>query len=279
MTEPISFSYQAQTLGGQALAGSLAATDIEAARATLTSLNLRIINLAAEPNAPRQGRAKPLRGEDFQAFNEQLAHLTAAGLPVEQGLRLIAQDMRSGRLAQSVREVADELSRGVPLEEAFGRHQNRFPPLYARLLTAGIKANNLPGVLFNLGKHMELLARVRSALWRAAAYPMMVCLGLVLVVLFLSIKVLPEFRNIFLDFRTRLPWATELLLLLGDYWYIVAIMVVAMVLLVSLTWLWVRVTGYQNRLVDRLLLPLPILGQALRASLLVRWCNALRLGV
>ena len=55
-------------------------------------MQLRVFQLdpATPPPKPR-----PLTGEDFLAFNTQLAHLTTAGLPVEQGLRLIAEDMRS----------------------------------------------------------------------------------------------------------------------------------------------------------------------------------------
>src|SRR5205809_718380 len=87
-------------------------------RASQGHLPLRLRVLQIEPVA-RAVRAKPLRGDDFIAFNQQLTHLTKAGLPVEHGLRLIAQDMRSGRLAETVRQVAQELERGTPLGEAF----------------------------------------------------------------------------------------------------------------------------------------------------------------
>ncbi len=77
-------------------------------------------------------------------------------MPVEQGLRLIAQDMRSGRLSATVRTIVAELESGRTLSEAFDRHRAQFPPLYARLVEAGIKSNNLSGILFNLGEHLEL---------------------------------------------------------------------------------------------------------------------------
>src|SRR5690349_20353657 len=143
-----SFAYIAQTLEGQPMTGTIDAADLDDANKRLADLRLRVIRL--DP-AQRPVRAKPLSGEDFAAFNQQLAHLASAGLPIEQGLRLIAEDLHHGGLAQSVREVSEELERGVPLGEAFKRHETQFPPLYGTLIDAGVRTGNLPAVLLNLG--------------------------------------------------------------------------------------------------------------------------------
>src|SRR5213080_280459 len=85
------FAYQAQTVEGHPLSGTIDAATVDDATRTLQGLRLRVLDIAPVARPPR---GKPLRGEDFLAFNQQLAHLTGAGLPVEHGLRLIAQDMR-----------------------------------------------------------------------------------------------------------------------------------------------------------------------------------------
>src|SRR5690349_12342037 len=113
---PQSFAYVAQTLQGSPMSGTIDAPNLEAASSQLRDLRLRVIRL--DPAEPRR-RSKPLSGEDFNAFNQQLAYLSDAGMPIERGLRLIADDLRHGGLAQSVRDVAAELERGVPLGEAF----------------------------------------------------------------------------------------------------------------------------------------------------------------
>src|SRR5688500_5693996 len=98
---PSSFAYQAQTVEGQSVAGTIDAPGIEHAQRLLANLRLRVLRI--EPaDGTRQPRTKALNGEDFLAFNQQLTHLTSAGLPVEHGLRLIAQDMRTGRLRATV---------------------------------------------------------------------------------------------------------------------------------------------------------------------------------
>ena len=90
------FAYRAQTVEGQPVTGTIDADDADQARQRLELLRLRVFELAPAGASKASGA---LRGEDFVTFNEQLAHLTAAGLPMEQGLRLIAQDLRRGRVA------------------------------------------------------------------------------------------------------------------------------------------------------------------------------------
>src|SRR5688572_10064484 len=197
-----SFAYQAQTPEGQTVAGTIDATNVEQAQRLLQNLRLRVLQI--EP-AQRGPRPTALNGEDFLSFNQQLTHLTTAGLPIEHGLRLIAQDMRTGRLRATVQEVASELERGTPLEQAFEKHRDKFPPLYARLIAAGVATSNLPGMLLNLGRHMEMIYRLRAMLWRVLSYPLMVLIALGMILLFLSTAIIPQFEKIFRDFGVKLP--------------------------------------------------------------------------
>src|SRR5688500_8110711 len=114
------FAYQAQTPDGQRMSGTVDAQDVGEANRRLVELGLRVSEIAPVPTPPRP---KALRASDFLAFNEQLAHLAKAGLPLEHGLRLIAADLRSGRLSRTIELVAAELERGTPLPEAFEKHR------------------------------------------------------------------------------------------------------------------------------------------------------------
>src|SRR2546430_19530 len=84
--DPImAFAYRAQTPAGEPLSGTIDAASVDEAGRRLEGLRLHVLQL--DPVRPAPPRPKPLRGDDFLAFNTQLAHLTTAGLPVEQGLR------------------------------------------------------------------------------------------------------------------------------------------------------------------------------------------------
>ncbi len=275
-----SFLFRAQTIEGEAMSGTIQAASLDDANRRLAAMQLRVIQI--DPAAPVP-RAKPLRGEDFQTFNLQLAHLTTAGLPVEQSLRLIAQDMRSGRLAQTIRQVVAETESGASLAEAFDRHADKFPPLYGELVYAGVASGNLSGMLLNLGRHLDMVAKMRSALWRAISYPLFVVISLILVVSFLGVFVLPQFNKIFADFHTDLPGITEMVLSTADFvrqiWPALLIALALILIGGPLLWALVRRRGWAQAIVETLVFPLPLLGEALRRNLLARWCDALRLGV
>ena len=273
---PVSFAYQAQNEFGQAVAGTIDAPDASQAQRLLQSLRLRVIQI--DP-AARPPRTKAITGDDFLAFNQQLTHLTRAGLPVEHGLRLIAQDMRSGRMAETVRQIADDLERGTPLEQAFEKRHQHFPPMYGRLVAAGVHTSNLPAMLLNLGRHMELVYRLRAMLWRAMAYPLMVLAALGFVLVFLGLFVIPKFEAIFKDFGVKLPAITLAILNLARSTPSIVLIVGIFLAAALIVWVALRLSGHHRAAADLLVLPIPLIGPVLRRNLIARWCDAVRLGV
>jgi type IV pilus assembly protein PilC len=274
---PSTFAYRAQGFDGQPLSGTIDADSADSARQRLESLRLRVLELA--PAAEPPGGAARLGGEAFVTFNQQLAHLTAAGLPLEQGLRLIAQDLRRGKVAATVRQIAAELERGESLGEAFQKHASHFPPAYGRLVEAGVRSNNLSGMLLSLGQHLQTVAQLRAALWRALAYPVAVFIALCFVVAFIGHFVLPRFEQIFRDFGTKLPAITEFLLAGSRGAGTVAIVLAALLVAALLAWQGLRLAGRDAPVRDLIGLRLPLVGATLRRSLVSRWCDAVRLGI
>jgi len=270
------FAFKAQTAHDTPISGTIDAPDIEQASRRLSELQLRVLNV--EP-VDRPPRAKALKTEDFLAFNQQLAYLTQAGLPVEQGLKLMAQDLGTGRLADTVRQVSEDLEKGVPLAEAFNKHRGRFPALYGRLIDAGVRAHDLPGMLLNLGRHVELLTRMRRMLWRTASYPLMASVALVCVLCFLGMSVLPKFVVVFRDFGTKLPPVTEAMIALVHAlpWLLSAVGVTVIGAIVL--WSALRLTPAAAWITDVVFLRLPLIGAVMRRNMVARWCDIIRMGV
>ncbi len=271
------FAYEAQTSLGHIFKGTLEAASPEEVQGRLSELQLKVIQVSPAGQAPPRRRA--MGADEFVLFNQQLAHLTQAGLPVERGLRLIAIDLQSGRLAQAAEDVAAELERGVPLQDAFSHHASRFPPLYGKLVEAGLTAGNLPAMLFNLGKHLELIGRLRRSLIRTLAYPAVVIAAISVVLLFISLYVLPQFENIYSGFRMTLPGLTQVMisgghvypLIFAVFWSIVAVIVLTDVLL--------RAAGGRGIPWFNILTWVPFHGKVLKANMLARWMDSLRVGI
>ncbi|MEM9882700.1 MAG: type II secretion system F family protein [Planctomycetota bacterium] len=267
----LTYRYAAQTPTGQTLDGVIRAAGVDEAQQALEAASLRVLTL--ERGQPAAGR--PLRGADFAAFNQQLAQLTKVGLPLESGLRLIARDLGRGRLSASIDAVVDELERGVDLPEAFARHADRFPKLYSQVVAVGVESNNLSAVLLNLGRHLELVQRLRGALWRAASYPLIVLVCFVAVMVFIGGTLVPQFAEIYRDIDIGLPPLTALLIDISAYTWPLAIAFLAVLAALPLLG-WVgRGGGFR----DAVLLRLPLVGPALHRNLMARWCDMLRVGV
>lgn len=288
------FRYEAISAEGRVVTGQIDASDEPSAREELRRLSLspRRFEPVAAP------RVAPLGATDFAAFNEQLAHLARAGLPVEHGLRLVAQDLSRGRLKSAVDAVSADVAAGVELPAAIDRHRRAFPPLYANVVDAGIRAGNLPAVLFNVGRHLELTQRLRTTLTRALAYPVALLLSLVLVSAFLSAHVLPVMSAFFMkpngalqssydiawQFgrpgpRPTIPWVTLAMLQFGRIAPWIALAAIVAVLGGLVLWPLLRGTRLGARVRDDVLVRLPLVGPAVRFDLVGRWCDAARIGV
>jgi type II secretory pathway component PulF len=252
---------------------------------------LRVTRIEPEPK--KKPTAVAFRAAEFLAFNQQLAQLTSRGLPIERSLRLMAGEIRSRRQARAIRQIADDLEAGKPLSQAFGDHRGGFPPLYGRLLDAGVRTNNLSAMLLNLGRHVELLQRLRGAMWRAASYPLMVLTALLLVLGFIWIYIIPRLLSLAgpLILYKRGRWGflttngpvtgTVLDTFLPIAWWISSsiMTLIGIVLLSVVFFSIVARLSFGRRLLERLVIPIPLVGPVVRWNLLARWCDALHLGV
>lgn len=278
MSDPISsFAYKAQSAQGQAIAGTIECPDPLSAGRTLEGLGLRVLEIL--PAAPVPRSARPLKSEDFHALNLQLAQLTSAGLPLEQGLRLVARDMRRGRLASAINDVAGDLEKGIPLSEAFDRRRGRFPMLYGRLVDAGVRMGNLPGVLLSLGEHVSLVQRLRATLWSVLSYPAAVLLALSVVVTLLQLFVQPQMTDVWRSMKVELPESTLFIMAVADCIPWVMSAVVLLLVAFACVALVFRLSGKPQTFVDYFIVPLPLIGPIIRRGLLARWCDAVAMGV
>lgn len=272
------YEYRGSTAIGQYVTGTIDAADLDTATQMLRSMQVNVVEIGSAGGAPA---TRKLTGVDFLAFNEQLAAMTRAGLPVERGLRLIAHEMRDKRMAQTIRDVADEAERGTPLGEAFNKHRGKFPPLYGKLIDAGVHANNLPAMLLSLGRHMSLVRRLRAALWNALAYPAVVLLATFFVAVFIGTTIFPGYEKLISDFNfdIELPILTRVIMKIGAHATAIAVVSCAVLVLLPLIWYALRKSRLDGYVTDGIGLQLPLLGHVLRHGMIARWCDAVRLGV
>ncbi|HQY87021.1 MAG TPA: type II secretion system F family protein [Tepidisphaeraceae bacterium] len=291
-TSDLHFRYEASQPNGVRVDGVISASDFDSARAALAERGLAVRSIV---EIDRSGK---LSADDFDLFNRQLAFLAEAGLPLEQGLRLAATDLKRGRLKSTTQQLVADLESGAPLAQALDRQRGAFPASYATLIEAGANSGRLPQLLFGLGRHLDSMRRLRSALIRSLAYPVTVFVMILLVSTFLSAYVFPIYEASVSELLRPMkgvqlmrwgrsgnspfysePIVTSIARALGAVLPILCGVIVALVIVSMIVWSIARRSGSDGKVRDQLLMRLPFVGRAIRFSSLASWCSAARVGV
>lgn len=253
------------------------------AAALLTDLERRGIHVfEAQPRGlagglrlPSFKRGAKVSPTEFLIFNQELAALLKAGLPLLQALGLMLERMREGRFREVVAEVRDRVKAGVELSEAFAAYGELFPRLYAASLKAGEKSGELERVLRRFVRYLKLVAEARKRVVSALMYPAVLVGVSLTMILILTVAVVPKFQDFFQNLGVDLPLITKItlgisLFLAGNLLPIGLGLGAAAVAF----WQW-RGTEAGRSALDRAKLRLPFLGQVLHRFSLSEFCRSL----
>jgi type II secretory pathway component PulF len=214
--------------------------------------------------------------DDLIALNDEIAGMARAGLPLDQGLAALAQEMGRGRLQRVTATLAADLRAGHPLPEALDRQAGRVPPFYASLVAAGMRTGRIGDVLATLTVYARSLANLRAIVVDALFYPVVVLIFGFILFGFLCLFVLPRFEEIFKDFGVRLPLITEVALALGQHpLQRLVIPVVAVVFGLLVIRQILRVSAWGRRLWARWVYAIPIMGTLTRSARLAAFTDLL----
>jgi type IV pilus assembly protein PilC len=217
-------------------------------KGTVAGLSLRL---------PHRGKV-PTR--EFLVFNQELATLLKAGMPLVQSLDLLKRRVASPRLRQVLHDVHDRVRAGAALSDAFTAHGTIVPSVYTASLMAGERSGSLDTVLRRFVEYTRIVATVRRKTLSALIYPA-ILIGLALVLVgIIVLRVVPAFTDFYASFGAELPLMTRMIIAvssgLRQYFVLVLLAVTAAV---GLFVLWIRQPGQKARF-DRLILRVPMLG-------------------
>lgn len=174
--------------------------------------------------------SRPLSLEDLALLCRQLATLVGSGVPILQGLRVVAQQTAGRRLSRALAQVAEGVEAGQSLTEALTDAGRLFPPLMLHMIAVGEAGGVLEEVLQRLGDLYEREYAVNQKVRSAMVYPAVVLVAALGVSAFLVTVVLPRYAELFSQQGVALPWPTRFLLgaasLLRGYWPVVLALLV-----------------------------------------------------
>jgi general secretion pathway protein F len=157
-----------------------------------------------------------LHGEQLSTFADAVGGAAAIRVPLEVTLAALAEDKNDPRLAAIARRLVTELERGVPIDRAMAELEGQLPAEVRGLLRAGIESGDLAGTFQAFADQRLASQRIGRRILAAIAYPLIIVALLVPLVLFISIYIIPIFRNLYEEFDLELPGITFLVLSTGE---------------------------------------------------------------
>jgi type IV pilus assembly protein PilC len=218
---------------------------------------------------------KRIPTQEFVIFNQEIASLLKAGLPLLQALELMLERMANQHFKGVLTDIRDQVKSGADLSEAFASHADLFPRLYPASLKAGERSGELEKVIRRFIRYMKLVLDARRRVVSALVYPA-VLVGLsAAMIAVMAIYVVPKFMVFFENLDAELPLVTRMLLSVSGFanrnWPLLLVGVLGGVFALRS---WNR-TDTGRLTLDRLRLRTPFLGPVLHRFSLAEFCRSL----
>ncbi|MBN1916308.1 MAG: type II secretion system F family protein [Verrucomicrobia bacterium] len=232
-------------------------------------------------------QANRISPSDFLIFNRQLVSLIKTDLPLPNGLAMLSKESRQPAMRNAVAGLQRAVEAGEPLSKAVANRPDVFPKLYAKIIEAGERSNNLVGVLAQFVKYSETTAELKERLKDVLMYPAFVLVSALAVFSLLVFFILPTAGQTILTITLgdnpdsmgyiRASLGVRLLHFLVLYLPTGTACLYGLIVLAVLVYLVMRRTNAGRVLLDRIMLRLPLYGQCYRFSLLSRFSETLGL--
>jgi type IV pilus assembly protein PilC len=271
-----SFVYVArETATGREVRSSVEAATEQAAIAALLNRNMLVVSIQEKLGKKGKTGGGKVPLHDLVVFTRQLATMVDAGLAMVQSLQALAEQTVNKVMRDVIRDVCTRVEGGDSFSEALGKHPKTFNRLYVCMVAAGEKGGLLAEILARLATYLENTARLRKKVKSAMMYPTVVTVVAILITIFLLVKVVPVFGEIFQSFGAELPKPTQYLVNLSNIVKSYFIFIIAGGIGAVYGWLYFIKTPAGRQFWDARRIRLPVFGSIAHKICLARFTRTL----
>ena len=162
------------------------------------------------------GRRQRVKRQEFLVFNQELATLLKAGMPLVQSLDILRQRVLNPTFKTVLDSVHDRVRSGMSLSDAFGEHGSLFPAVYSASLLAGERSGNLDSVIRRYVAYDKVIGAVKRRTVSALIYPGILVTMMVVLIGIIVLRVVPAFSEFYGNFGRQLPLSTRIVVALSN---------------------------------------------------------------
>ncbi len=272
------YKWVAETKKGKILKGELEAADERIAQLQLKRRNLTIKKIKAKPKDLFANVAffqPKITAKDVVIFTRQFSTMIDAGLPLVQGLTILAEQTENKTFQNVLKRVTKDVEGGSSLAEALKKHPKVFDALYVNLVAAGEVGGILDTILQRLAAYIEKAEKLKTRIKGAMTYPIIVVAIAVLVIAVILIFVIPVFQEMFSSFGKALPVPTQLVVNMSDFLKGNIHYVIGALIVFVFAFKKYRNTKKGRKQTDALALKLPVFGNLLKKTAVARFTRTL----
>lgn len=224
----------------------------------------------------RMRSGKSIKPKDLAIFTRQLATMMKAGVPLLQAFDIVGRGNPNPSVTKLLNDIRTDVETGTSLSVAFRKFPIYFDNLYCNLVEAGESAGILDQLLDRLAVYMEKTEAIKSKIKSALMYPITVLIVAFVVVSVIMIFVIPSFKEVFTSFGGELPMPTLVVIAMSEffiqYWYLIFGGIGGGVYFFLESW---KRNEKMQKVMDRIMLKLPIFGILVEKSCIARWTRTL----
>lgn len=213
-----SFVYVARdTASGREIRNTVEAVTEQAAITALLNRNQLVVSIQEKVGKKGKTSGGKASLADLVIFTRQLATMLDAGLAMVQSLQALAEQTTNKVMRDTIKDICARVESGDSFSEALSKHPKSFNKLYICMVGAGEKGGLLSEILSRLATYLENTARLRRKVKSSMMYPIVVTVVAIGITIFLLVKVVPVFGDIFQSFGAKLPAPTQKLIQLSKF--------------------------------------------------------------
>ncbi len=235
------FTYVAQDKDGKEKKGNIVADNAQNAVEMVSAeglvvLSVKEANILTKNIDITIGNATKPR--DLSVFCRQFVSMLSAGVTVVAALEMLSGQTENKYMAKAIVQVRQDIMKGETLANAMGRHPKVFPDIMVNMIRAGEASGKLEVAFERMAEHFEKAAATAGMVRKAAMYPIIVAIVSIIVGVFMLVKVVPSYMEMFDSMDMELPALTVAVVnmsnFLVDYWYILLPILIAVIVLIAM---------------------------------------------
>jgi type IV pilus assembly protein PilC len=270
------FVWKGKTRDGKAVSGERVADNKEAVMALLRREQILVSSVkekGKEVAVPKIGGS--VSSKDLAVFVRQFSVMIDAGLPLVQCLEILGTQQDNKAFAKILQQTRMDVEGGSSLADAMRKHPKAFDELFTNMIAAGEAGGILDTILKRLATYIEKAVKLKGQVKGAMVYPVAVLCIAFLVIAVILWKVIPTFAAMFEGLGAQLPLPTRIVIAASN-WF-TRLLPFLVIFIVAGVFFFKRyyATYSGRRVVDRLILKLPILGIVMQKIAVARFCRTL----